>query len=214
MNLNDKIVNKKSACLTSVVLSWLLVFCLIDNFVNENNNIIVTYGFFGILFLLPLIVICIFFFVTKEKEIRELVKKNSLLSICGAIFIDFMFSIFIFGIVSIAIAIINHIKLYYYFVSLFIVIVLSLNVFFTSPGFKIMGICCRRFQFPILINNAFYIFTLFFVVAVNKIWLYIIIGLYAGLDSFFIAIKKKPFAFFVFKIDIFSCFKKMRRTGW
>jgi hypothetical protein len=165
----------------------------------------ITYNFIICLFLLPLIVICVFYFTIKEREHKESNKQNILINILGAIFIDFMFCIFIFGIISVIIAVVGNIKLYYYFISLFIVIVLSINVFFTSFGFKIMKIFCHRFQFPILINNAFYIFTLLFSMKINRIWLYIIIGLYIGIDSLFILIKERPFIYFVFKIKILSC---------
>jgi hypothetical protein len=121
-----------------------------------------------------------------------------------AIFLDVFFAIIIFGIIGLVSGYMPKSKLFYS-ISLIMLInyLISSNVFFNSLGYKISRIRCKKFNIGILLNNNIYIlsFVLFFN---SPIIVKILIGLFLGIDSFFIMIRKKHFIYKLFNIDIYS----------
>jgi hypothetical protein len=91
-----------------------------------------------------------------------------------------------------------------FFVVLYLVLLFSGNVFYTSVGFKIAKIVCPRYHLEIAVNAAFYIFCILVLVDSDNMVLKALAGLYGGIDSFTIMVKRVPFIYFVCKISIFK----------
>jgi len=151
-------------------------------------------------------IIAISFFVTvfvlllqgKQKKHGKYEKYIGLRAI-AAIFIDIItivLFICLFGIISILLPVI----FYNIFAVLLSSIILGYNVFFTSPGYRLLKINVCRYKIPVLFYNALFIFCFIGILRINKLPIYIIAGLYFGLDSLFIILKKTPLVFYIFKI--------------
>jgi hypothetical protein len=119
------------------------------------------------------------------------------------LFIYFL-SLGLIGFLTLTINYLFHFPIYYYLLEIFYILILSSNVLFTSLGFRICKIYCPRYKIPILFNNAFYVSLFTIVINENNLIIYIIVGLYSGIDSLFIVIKRKPFIYFLFKINIYE----------
>jgi hypothetical protein len=120
-----------------------------------------------------------------------------------AIFFDFLCDIIIFGIIGIVSSYITNGKLFYS-TSVIILInyIIASNVFFDSLGYKILRIRRNKFHIGILLNNNIYIlcFMLFFN---SPCIIKILIGLFLGIDSFYIIVKKNHFIYKLFHVDIY-----------
>jgi len=146
-------------------------------------------------------VIALFFIFQRKHEEHEKHENYIGLRVVVAILIDiitYIFFIGLFGIISILLP-----SFYHGFAVLLSAIILGYNVFFTSPGYKLLKINVCRYKIPVLFYNAFFIFFLLGVLKIHKVPIYIIAGLYFGLDSFFLLIKKSPFVYYIFKITYY-----------
>jgi hypothetical protein len=151
------------------------------------------------------IIITIFFFICggkKEKRGEENTKYIGF-RVLGAIFIDIISMIFVIGLFGIAIIFLPGVFSIYLAGLLPPALILGNNLFFTSLGYKLFGIYCCRYKIPVLLYNAYLIFCFFVVLKMNNLLIYIIVGIYSGLDSFFLVTKKTPFVFHVFKINYY-----------
>jgi hypothetical protein len=146
--------------------------------------------------------IALFFSFRRKHENHESYEKYIGLRPIFAIFIDIITSILfigLFGIISVLLPVI----FYYGFAILLSATILGYNVFFTSPGYKLFKIKVYRYKIPVLFYNILFIFCFIGVLKINKLLIYILAGLYFGLDSFFLIIKKAPLVYYVFKITYY-----------
>jgi hypothetical protein len=128
-------------------------------------------------------------------------------NIIFAMGIDLFICLIGLGLIGFFTLIINYllnIPIYYYLLEIFFILILFANVLFTSFGFRICKIYCPRYKIPIMFNNAFYIFLFTIVINEKILIIYIITGLYAGIDSLFLVIKRKPFIYYLFKINVYE----------
>jgi hypothetical protein len=159
-----------------------------------------------ILTLISLMIVMIFLTGGKNHKASDKTIIYTEFNVLFAAIIDFFICFTVLGAVAFLAAVIVlllRIPIYYYFLETFVLFVLSFNVFFTSPGYKIFRLFFPRYKIPILFNNAFYISLLTIVVKENNIIIGVIAGLYASIDFLCILIKRKPFLCCIFKINVY-----------
>jgi hypothetical protein len=83
-------------------------------------------------------------------------------------------------------------------VEIFVLLFLSSNVFFTSPGYRIFRLFLPRYKTPVLFNNAFYVALSTVILKGNNIIMGIAAGLYVSLDFLCILVKRKPLVCFIY----------------
>jgi hypothetical protein len=158
-----------------------------------------------ILFAIAPAIVMIFSAHGKDRKISDRTLYTEF-NVLFAVFIDFIVCFIALGAVAFlaaAIILLMRIPIYYYLLEVFVLFVLSFNVFFTSPGYRIFRLFIPRYKIPILLNNSFYISLFTIIVKENNIIIGIIAGLYASFDFFCILIKRKPFLCCIFKIDVY-----------
>jgi hypothetical protein len=163
-----------------------------------------------LLFLLSLLIVMIFLIAQKDYMMLDktlYININILVAVVIDFFIYFISLVLVLFLAAMIILLI-HIPIYYYLLEIFILLILSSNVFFTSPGYRIFKLFLPRYKVPILLNNAFYISIFTVVIKENNIILGVIAGLYVSLDSLCILIKRRPLICWVFKINIYHIEKK------
>jgi hypothetical protein len=144
-------------------------------------------------------------FLKKEYKISY-EKKNDGFLLIPALIIDFIVYLFALGLAGFGYVIILFlikIPIHDHLLEILVITIFSSNVFFTSPGYKICKLFCPRYKMQVLLNNSLYVFLLTVAVNEQNIVIGIVAGLYMGLDFIFFILKRMPFLYYLFKIDIY-----------
>ena len=184
-------VTKIILCMVYLALLYLIILCGI--FIPSDLVKIVT-------LIIPILVI-IFLFCLPIKEETGRIYTGFLVLI--AFFIDIVvifFTVFLFGVLSVFLP-----GVFYHI--LFVLIpafILGANVFFISPGSKLMKIHNSNYQLPVLLHNFLFLFCTLGAVKFNFLPLSIISCLYIGINAFFFVCKKTPFTHYLFRVNYYN----------